>query len=110
MTESGILRVTFNPYFSDLIQFDFELNGISIFDGVGKDVMINWKFDDFDSGETFWTDSNGLEMQKRILDTRYSFDLDTKGHQNVSWNFYPVNSAIAMRNNKKNGTTMDFEK
>lgn len=104
LTESGILRVTFSPYFSDLIQFDFELNGISIFDKIGKDVMINWKFYDFEDGDTFWTDSNGLEMQRRIKDERYSFNLDYNGTQNVSWNFYPINSAIAMRNMDKNGS------
>lgn len=80
LTESGILKVSFSPYFSDLIQFDFELNGISIYDNVGKNVILNWKFDDFEDGKTFWTDSNGLEMQKRIKDARFSFDLDVKGH------------------------------
>lgn len=104
LSESGILKVTFSPYFSELIQFDFELNGISIYDGVGKDVTINWKFDDFEDGDTFWTDSNGLEMQRRIKNARYSFDLDLNGTQNISWNYYPVNSAIAMRNMDKNGS------
>lgn len=94
----------FSPYFSDLIKFDLELNGISIDDKVGKDVTINWKFDDFEDGETFWTDSNGLEMQKRFKNSRYSFKLDVNGTQNVSWNYYPVNSAIAMRNTEKNGS------
>jgi hypothetical protein len=87
-----------------LIGFEFELNGIGIDDGIGKDVMINWKFDDFEDGQKFWTDSNGLEMQERILNKRFSFNLDTSGHQNVSWNFYPVNSAIAMRSGEKNGS------
>jgi len=34
----------------------------------GKDIVVNWKmFDDFEANNTFWTDSNGLEMQKRVL-------------------------------------------
>ena len=45
-----------------LIAFELELNGISIEDNWGKDVIINWKFDDFDEGQKFYTDSNGLEM------------------------------------------------
>lgn len=106
LSESGILKVSFSPYFSDLIQFDLELNGISIYDGWGKELTINWKFYDFEDGDTFWTDSNGLEMQRRIKDARYSFNLDLNGTQNISWNYYPINSAIAMRNMDKNGTKM----
>jgi hypothetical protein len=90
---------------SEIIKFDLELNGISIDDGIGKDVTINWKFDDFEDGEQFWTDSNGLEMQKRVKDDRFSFNLDKSGMQNASWNYYPVNSAIAMRNIEKNGSS-----
>jgi hypothetical protein len=45
-------------------------------------------YDAFDAKETFWTDSNGLEMQERHLNMR-------NGHQanhvqNVSSNYYPV--------------------
>lgn len=61
-SESAMLRVTYEPKHSETIQFDLELNGINIADDVGKDVIINWKFDDFEDGEQFWTDSNGLEM------------------------------------------------
>lgn len=106
-SESAILRVTYEPKHSEVIQFDLELNGVNIDDGVGKDVTINWKFDDFEDGEQFWTDSNGLEMQRRIKDERFSFKLDKSGHQNVSWNYYPVNSAIAMRDVEKNGSKID---
>lgn len=106
-SESAILRVLYYPRLSEVIHFDLELNGISIDDGIGKDVTINWKFDDFEDGEQFWTDSNGLEMQKRIKDARFSFELDHSGQQNVSWNYYPINSAIAMRDVEKNGTSVD---
>lgn len=71
--------MTYQPRLSEIIKFDLELNGISIDDGIGKDVTINWKFDDFDDGQQFWTDSNGLEMQKRIKDDRFSFKLDKSG-------------------------------
>lgn len=103
------MKVLHSPHFNDVISFEFELNGISIDDGIGKDVMINWKFDDFEDGQKYWTDANGLEMQERILNQRFSFNLDTSGHQNVSWNFYPVNSAIAMRSSEKNGSQTSNE-
>lgn len=53
-------------------------------------------YDGFNSNKTFWTDSNGLEMQKRVINHRDTFDMkNTK--QNISSNFYPVTSAIIMR-------------
>ena len=50
---------------------------------------------DFDNGKTFYSDSNGLEMQKRILDKRIGWKVDTV--EKASSNYYPINSAIAIR-------------
>jgi len=48
----------------ELIEFDVELNGIPIEDGKGKDIIVNWKmYGGFNPSQTFWTDSNSLEMQ-----------------------------------------------
>jgi hypothetical protein len=55
-------------------------------------VTVNWKmYDDFDAKGVFWTDSNGLEMQKRTI-----IDNEDKSIK-VSRNYYPIDSAIAMR-------------
>ena len=56
----------------DLIEFDVELNGVPIeLDHQGKDVFVSWRmFEGFDANGTFWTDSNGLEMQQRQLNHR----------------------------------------
>ena len=73
------------------------MNGISVADGRGKDVIMNFQFDGFgNDNKTFYTDSNGLEMQKRILDFRPMWNYS--GDQNISSNYYPVGSAIAIRN------------
>lgn len=66
-------------------------------------------FDSFDPNGTFFTDSNGLEMQERKL-TNVTVDLynevrefklgeNDKGpsYQYISANYFPVDSAIAMR-------------
>lgn len=89
MNEQVVIRVKFSPQlFDELIQFEVELNSVPILDNVSKDVTMNWKFyDGFDPQGEFWTDSNGLEMQKREID-RSSI---------ASKNFYPIDSAIAMR-------------
>lgn len=64
--EKAIMRVRFSPIWDDLIEFELETAPVPIEDGQGKDITINWKlFDSFDPNGTFYTDSNGLEMQTR---------------------------------------------
>jgi hypothetical protein len=58
-------------------------------------VTVNWKSLDIDNEKTFYTDSNGLEMQKRVLNKRPTWHLETD--QLVSANYYPINSAIAIK-------------
>lgn len=56
---------------------------------------------DFKNNKTFWTDSNGLEMQKRILNYRPTWDLVNTNlkddNENITANYYPVVSAVAMK-------------
>jgi len=96
--EQAIIRVRFSPsMFEELIQFEVELNSVPIQDGSSKDVIVNWKmYNDFDPKGEFWTDSNGLEMQKRQIDKRDGFNF-TGRETHVSRNYYPIDSAIAMR-------------
>lgn len=120
-TMKAVIKVRESSYFKDLIEFEVELNGIPVLgDQQGKDITVNWEFLDFkaqidnveseynlfsnedeEGNRVFYTDSNGLEMQTRIQDQRPNFNLSTV--QNISSNYYPVNSAIAMRH-KLNST------
>jgi catechol 2,3-dioxygenase-like lactoylglutathione lyase family enzyme len=61
-------------------------------------------YDNFDANKTFYTDTNGLEMYKRIVNhyDNFVFNGDGKTTQNITNNFYPVDSAIAMRDVNKN--------
>lgn len=77
------------------VEWEIQLHGIPIDDNLGKEVVVNWHMLDFDSENTFYTDSNGLEMQKRILNYRPDWTLKTD--EFASSNYYPVNSAIAIR-------------
>ena len=70
------------------------------FDNKGCEVVAKWSFDGIDNQDVFYTDSNGLEMQKRVRDFRPDYTLDTK--MKVNDNYYPINSAIAMRDTSKN--------
>ena len=90
-----------------MIEFDVDLSPIPIADGRSKDVTVNFKmFNGFDAKGKFWTDSNGLEMQERNIEfipTNYTF-LNNKPFPNyhmISGNFYPVDSAIMMRDHNK---------
>ena len=98
----AVLKVRYSPSFNELIEFDVELSPVPVDnDKQGKDVTVNWRmYDGFEANKTFWTDSNGLEMQERRINWRPTFTVDAK--QNISSNFYPVASAVAMRDFSKN--------
>jgi hypothetical protein len=71
-SQQAIVKVKFSPtLFPELIKFDVELDQVPITDGTAKDLIANWKmYDDFDAQGQFFTDSNELEMQKRVLDQK----------------------------------------
>jgi len=77
------------------LEWEVQLHGIPVDDFKGKEVVVNFEMVDFDNENTFYTDSNGLEMQKRVLNTRPDFPLSTDELQ--SSNYYPINSAIVIR-------------
>jgi hypothetical protein len=62
---------------SKLVEFEVKLHGIPVDDKLGKEVVANWQVIGFDNDSTFYTDSNGLEMQKRILNYRPDWTLVT---------------------------------
>ena len=82
------------------IEFEVQMLEIPLIDNKGREVVAKWTFDGIDNEDTFYTDSNGLEMQKRVKDYRPDFTLETK--MKVNDNYYPINSAIAMRDLAKN--------
>lgn len=92
----------FSDRFNELIEMEVELAEIPIQDKLGKDVTVNVKmYDKFDSKGMFYTDSNGLEMQERKINYNPRFEWPDKEREKVPGNFYPVTSAIAMRDPTK---------
>jgi lysosomal alpha-mannosidase len=75
-----------------VIEFDVRTDEISVKDGYGKDVTINFFTPDVDNNGKFYTDSNGLEMQKRKLKS-----VNLTNTEDISSSFYPVTSAIVIR-------------
>jgi hypothetical protein len=75
-------------------EWDVHLSSVAVDDDQGREVTVNWKLDNFNNNRTFYTDSNGLEMQKRVLNWRQSYDF--LSFEEVSGNYYPINSALAI--------------
>lgn len=79
-----------------VMQYDVDLFGIPGNRHVQQEVTVNF-YADIDNEGVFYTDSNALEMQKRVLNYRPTWNLTTKsGGLNITANMYPINSAISM--------------
>ncbi|CDW90125.1 glycosyl hydrolases family 38 protein [Stylonychia lemnae] len=65
----------------------------------GQEVTVNFRIVDLDNNSTFYTDSNALEMQKRVLNYRPTWNFSN--FDSVTPNYYPINSAIAVRDAKQ---------
>lgn len=101
--EQAIVKVRFSETFQEIIEFEVELNPVPVHDdSQGKDVIVTWKmFDGFNANKTFWTDSNGLEMQERHF-SKFQHKMEFFKNQSLTFNdiagnYYPVPFAISMR-------------
>ena len=85
-------------------EWTLSTKGINITDNQGKEVVIEFYHDRIQQGDVFYTDSNALEMQRRVLNHRDTWNFTTVLH--VTPNYYPVNSAIAIRDENTQMTVM----
>ena len=81
-------------------EIETHIDSIDILDKVGKEVVMNFATN-YANNKTFYTDSNGLEEQTRILNYRPTWPLVV--NEEVAGNYYPVNSHIGLEdiNTKK---------
>lgn len=82
-----------------VLKFEVELFGIpqNKLKQIGHEVTVNFFAPELNTDGIFYTDSNGLEMQKRQLNYRPTWDLQIKeGGLNVTANYYPIQTAIAI--------------
>lgn len=105
--EQAVVNVKFSPaMFTEIVKFEVKLNSLPE-SSYNREVSANWKmYDGFDPKGEFYTDSNELEMKKRVIDQKNwnsLIQIDKEGEKVVSdlnhipANYYPVDSAIAMR-------------
>jgi hypothetical protein len=93
------------------IRFNVDLDSLPVVDLDGYEVIAKWKVDNFDNNETFFTDSNGLEMQKRILNYRPTWNFSESladSNENITGNYYPINSGIFMNTTEVNNSRILF--
>jgi hypothetical protein len=82
-----------------------QLGSIPVSDGIGKEVVLNIKTG-LMNNRVFFTDSMGLEEQKRKIDERATWNYTV--FEPVAGNYYPINSLIRMSDfkTKKNITVL----
>ncbi|KAG0712701.1 Lysosomal alpha-mannosidase [Chionoecetes opilio] len=78
------------------LEMEWLVGPIPVEDGVGREVVSRVDWADLTTGNTFYTDSNGREMLKRVKDYRPTWNL--KNQEPVAGNYYPVNSRLILDN------------
>ncbi|KAK7602000.1 hypothetical protein V9T40_009441 [Parthenolecanium corni] len=86
------------------IEFEWVVGEIPINDWTGLEVVTKY-LTDIPSNGTFYTDSNGRRWMKRIRDYRKYWNLSTST-ETVSRNYYPLTSAICLRDSSKQVTVL----
>lgn len=98
-SDEVIVNMRFDVKQTSVPGFELEtfVNSINIQDNIGKEIVVIVESPEINNNRVFYTDANGLEMQKRILDYRPTFNFTTDQH--ASGNYYPVTSAIYIQDN-----------
>lgn len=97
-----------NTFFLTLrLQIYFSVSNTSYFyfssDWNGKEIITRYTTD-IPSNKTFYTDSNGRRWVKRILNYRSSWNMTV--HEPVAGNYYPLTSAIQIRDELNDTATL----
>lgn len=79
-----------------LLKYEVMLYGIPSSKKLGSEVTVNFYNPSIKNKGVFYTDSNGLEMQKRTLNFRPTWNLTTSANTVAPANYYPVQTAIAI--------------
>lgn len=77
---------------SPAIEIETFIDSIEMEGTVGKEVVMTVSSSKIANNRTFYTDSNGMEMQKRVLNYRPTWDLNVT--EPISGNYYPITSSI----------------
>lgn len=95
------VRIDMNDI-DNFVKFHVSTNDVPVSsDSTGKDIVVDWHMlEGFNTDEKFWIDANGMQMVYKTLNKRaeYEFsDPDTEAPYSVAANYYPMTSAIAVK-------------
>jgi lysosomal alpha-mannosidase len=83
------------------IEFDWLVGDLQSDYSAGKEIITRFTVDKFFNKGVFYTDSNGREQIKRVLNTRSDYSYDVKDEP-ISSNYYPVTSRIVIKDDARN--------
>ena len=85
------------------VAVEWTIGPIPIDDRFGKEIILRYDTD-IASASRFYTDANGREVLERIRDFRPTWNYTL--FENVSGNYYPVNSRIWIKDQEKQLTIL----
>ena len=96
----AIVKIQIDPDLA-VLRIDVDLNSLPEIYLHGYEVIAHFSAHNFTNSGVLYTDSNGLEMQKRELNKRVFWNITEYngpgGMHNVTSNYYPINQAIAIK-------------
>ena len=84
-------------------EVEFTVGPVPFHDGFGHEIITKYKTS-IASDKTFYTDSNGREMQTRVRDYRETWTLNLT--EPVAANYYPVNALITLNDSTAQFTVL----
>ncbi|XP_071568794.1 lysosomal alpha-mannosidase-like isoform X1 [Temnothorax nylanderi] len=81
----------------EYIELDWLVGPIPVKDKIGREIVTRYS-SNLQTDKTFYTDSNGREMLKRVRNYRPTWDVEL--YEPISGNYYPVTSKIALKDKK----------
>ncbi len=85
------------------VEVEWTVGPIPIDDNIGKEVIIRYNTD-IASASKYYTDANGREVLERIRDYRPTWKYTVV--ENVSGNYYPINSRIWIKDKHRQFTIL----
>uniref|UniRef100_A0A336LYZ7 Alpha-mannosidase n=1 Tax=Culicoides sonorensis TaxID=179676 RepID=A0A336LYZ7_CULSO len=100
------VRQVFNSWVSQVIrvyreenfiEFEWMIGGIPVADKIGKELISRF-YSGIKNNGTFYTDSNGREMLRRVRNHRDTWNVRLE--EKIAGNYYPVTSKIAIEDDQ----------
>jgi len=82
----------------DHIELNWMVGPIPVSDKVGKEIISRFNVYGFATNGTFYTDSNGREMIKRVRNERPTYSV--KLQEPTAGNYYPVTTRVSLKDEK----------